>query len=108
MSLSTLRFSAPLFWGVLTCFRRSSRSSARPPIVWLPLAVYMGLDGNWGRSRAQRVRRYCIVTQVDNLVRTFHAKRMTDARIRSSLTIFREFFIRLSLFGFHGRHLWTR
>ena len=90
--------SAPLFWGVLTCF-----STILPivgtALVWLPLAVYMGLDGNWGQGIGLAMYGGLVITQVDNLVRMVMQKRMADTH--PLVTIF-GVFIGLSLFGFMG------
>lgn len=39
----------PLFWGVLTCFA-TILPIVGTALVWLPLAAYMSLDGNWGQG----------------------------------------------------------
>ena len=90
--------SAPLFWGVLTCF-----STILPivgtALVWLPLAVYMGLDGDWGQGIGLAMYGGLVITQVDNLVRFIMQKKMADTH--PLVTIF-GVFIGLSLFGFMG------
>lgn len=90
--------SAPLFWGVLTCF-----STILPivgtALVWLPLAVYMGLDGDWGQGIGLAMYGGLVITQVDNLVRMVMQKKMADTH--PLITIF-GVFIGLSLFGFMG------
>ncbi len=90
--------SAPLFWGVLTCF-----STILPivgtALVWLPLAVYMGLDGDWGQGIGLAMYGGLVITQVDNLVRMIMQKKMADTH--PLITIF-GVFIGLSLFGFMG------
>ena len=89
---------APLFWGVLTCF-----STILPivgtALVWLPLAFYMGLDGNWGQGIGLAMYGGLVITQVDNLVRMVMQKKMADTH--PLVTIF-GVFIGLSLFGFMG------
>ena len=37
--------------------------------MWLPLALYMGLDGNWGAGIGLAMYGGLVVTQIDNLVR---------------------------------------
>ena len=90
--------SSPLFWGVLTCF-----STILPivgtALVWLPLALYMGLDGNWGAGIGLAMYGGLVVTQIDNLVRMVMQKKMADTH--PLVTIF-GVFIGLSLFGFMG------
>ena len=90
--------SSPLFWGVLTSF-----STILPivgtALVWLPLALYMGLDGNWGAGIGLAMYGGLVVTQIDNLVRMVMQKKMADTH--PLVTIF-GVFIGLSLFGFMG------
>ena len=78
--------SSPLFWGVLTCF-----STILPivgtALVWLPLALYMGLDGNWGAGIGLAMYGGLVVTQIDNT---------------HPLVTISGVFIGLSLFGFMG------
>ena len=68
-------------------------------LVWLPLAAYMSLDGNWGQGVGLVMYGTLVVTQVDNLVRMVMQKKMAD--VHPLITIF-GVFIGLSLFGFMG------
>lgn len=93
-------FDAPsaLLFGFLTCF-----STVIPIIgtalVWLPLAGYMILSGNWPNAVGLLI--YCglIVTNIDNLIRFILQKKMADTH--PLITIF-GVVIGLSLFGFMG------
>ena len=89
---------APLFWGVLTCFA-TILPIVGTALVWLPLAAYMSLDGNWGQGVGLAMYGTLVVTQVDNLVRMVMQKKMAD--VHPLVTIF-GVFIGLSLFGFMG------
>ena len=88
----------PLFWGVLTCFATIIPIFGTA-LVWLPLAAYMSLDGNWGQGVGLVMYGTLVVTQVDNLVRMVMQKKMAD--VHPLITIF-GVFIGLSLFGFMG------
>ena len=89
---------APLFWGVLTCFA-TILPIIGTALVWLPLAAYMALDGNWGQAVGLVMYGTLVITQVDNLVRMVMQKKMADTH--PLITIF-GVFIGLSLFGFMG------
>lgn len=86
------------FWGVLTCFA-TILPIVGTALVWLPLAAYMSLDGNWGQGVGLVMYGTLVVTQVDNLVRMVMQKKMAD--VHPLITIF-GVFIGLSLFGFMG------
>ena len=88
----------PLFWGVLTCFA-TILPIVGTALVWLLLAAYMSLDGNWGQGVGLVMYGTLVVTQVDNLVRMVMQKKMAD--VHPLITIF-GVFIGLSLFGFMG------
>lgn len=89
---------APLIWGVLTCF-----ATIIPIIgiglVWVPLALYLGVNGEWGNAVGLSV--YCLVvaSNIDNLVRLVLQKQLADTH--PLITIF-GVVIGLSLFGFMG------
>ena len=98
--ISYVIFGVPsaLFWGVLTCFA-TILPIVGTALVWLPLAAYMSLDGNWGQGVGLVRYGTLVVTQVDNLVRMVMQKKMAD--VHPLITIF-GVFIGLSLFGFMG------
>ena len=83
---------------VLTCFA-TILPIVGTALVWLPLAAYMSLDGNWGQGVGLVMYGTLVVTQVDNLVRMVMQKKMAD--VHPLITIF-GVFIGLSLFGFMG------
>jgi predicted PurR-regulated permease PerM len=89
---------SPLFWGVLTCFATIIPIFGTA-LIWLPLAGYMALTGDWGPAIGLLLYGGLVVTQVDNLVRMVMQKKMAD--VHPLITIF-GVFIGLSLFGFMG------
>lgn len=93
-------FGAPmaLFWGVLTCFATIIPIFGTA-LVWLPLAGYMALEGDWGPAVGLALYGTLIVTHVDNVVRFVLQKKLADTH--PLITIF-GVFIGLSLFGFMG------
>lgn len=95
-----LLFGVPhaLFWGLLTCFA-TVIPIVGTALVWLPLAVYMGLSGHWGLGAGLILYGVLVVTQVDNVMRMVLQKKMDDAH--PLITIF-GVVIGLSLFGFMG------
>lgn len=89
---------SPLFWGVLTCFATIIPIFGTA-LVWLPLAGYMALTGDWGPAIGLLLYGGLVVTHVDNVVRFIMQKKMADTH--PLVTIF-GVFIGLSLFGFMG------
>ena len=90
--------SVPLFWGVLTCFATIIPIFGTA-LVWLPLAGYMLLEGEYGQAIGLVAFGTLVVSQLDNLVRMVMQKKMADTH--PLITIF-GVFIGLSLFGFMG------
>ena len=90
--------SSPLFWGVLTCFATIIPIFGTA-LVWLPLAGYMALAGEWGPAVGLTLYGGLVVTHVDNVVRFVMQKKLADTH--PLVTIF-GVFIGLSLFGFMG------
>ena len=68
-------------------------------LVWLPLAGYMALAGEWGPAVGLTLYGGLVVTHVDNVVRCVMQKKLADTH--PLVTIF-GVFIGLSLFGFMG------
>lgn len=89
---------SPVFWGVLTCFA-TIIPIVGTALVWLPLAAYMGLEGDWGQAIGLVLYGTLVVTHVDNVVRFVMQKKMADTH--PLITIF-GVFVGLSLFGFMG------
>ena len=59
---------SPLFWGVLTCFATIIPIFGTA-LIWLPLAGYMALTGDWGPAIGLLLYGGLVVTHVDNVVR---------------------------------------
>lgn len=88
----------PVLFGFLTCI-----STVIPivgtALVWFPLALYMGISGDWFNAIGLTAYALLIITNVDNLIRLVLQKKMAD--IHPLITIF-GVVIGLSLFGFMG------
>lgn len=89
---------SPLFWGVVTCFA-TIIPILGTGLVWVPLAAYMALAGNWGMALGLTLYGFLVITHVDNVVRFIMQKKMADTH--PLVTIF-GVVIGLSLFGFMG------
>ncbi len=68
-------------------------------IVWIPLAVFMGINGDWLNAILLALYGFIVIGGVDNVARLLLQKQM--ANIHPLITIF-GVFIGLSLFGFWG------
>ena len=86
--LGYLVFGAPLplFWGVVTCFA-TVIPVLGTGLVWLPLSVFMMLDGRWGMGLGLLLYGMLVVTHVDNVMRLVVAE--TDGRYPSACDDFR-------------------
>ncbi|MDR0972745.1 MAG: AI-2E family transporter [Prevotellaceae bacterium] len=93
-------FHAPqsLMLSVLTAFA-TVIPALGTTLVWVPLAGYMLLGGDWIDGIGILAYGVIVITQIDNLVRFLLQKKMAD--IHPIITIF-GVFIGLSLFGFMG------
>lgn len=93
-------FGAPniLLSGFLTCFA-SIIPMVGTALVWVPIAVYMALIGNWMQAIGLAVYGGVVISQLDNLIRFIIQKKMAD--IHPLITVF-GVVIGLSLFGFMG------
>lgn len=89
---------SPFLFGFLTCFA-TIIPVVGTGLVWLPLAVYIALTGDWVDAVGLAAYSLIILTNVDNLVRFILQKKMAD--IHPLITIF-GVIIGLSLFGFMG------
>lgn len=89
---------SPLLFGFLTCFA-TIIPVVGTALVWLPLAVYMTLTGDWGNALGLTAFALIVITNVDNLIRFILQKKMADTH--PLITIF-GVIIGLSLFGFMG------
>ena len=93
-------FDAPniLFSGFLTGFA-SIIPMAGTALVWIPIAVYMALIGNWFQAIGLVIFGSLVISQLDNLIRFVIQKKMAD--IHPLITVL-GVVIGLSLFGFMG------
>lgn len=93
-------FGAPgaLIWGVVSCFA-TIIPVVGVAIVWIPLALYVGINGSWGMAAGLAAYCIVIVSNVDNLIRSVLQKKMADTH--PLITIF-GVVIGLPLFGFMG------
>ncbi|MDE5706746.1 MAG: AI-2E family transporter [Alistipes sp.] len=87
-----------LFWGVMTCVA-TIIPIVGTMLVWLPLALYLGLTGSWGMAAGLAAYGTVVIGQTDNLARFILQKRMADTH--PLVTVF-GVVIGLSLFGFMG------
>lgn len=86
------------FWGVMTAFS-AMIPVAGAAIVWLPMALLLGVNGSWGMAGGLCLWGGVAVTQVDHLVRRYMEQKMTD--LHPLIPIF-GVLVGLSLFGFMG------
>ena len=93
-------FGAPniLFSGFLTGFA-SVVPMVGTALIWVPIAIYMALIGNWFQAIGLAIFGALVISQLDNLIRFIIQKKMAD--IHPLITIF-GVVIGLSLFGFMG------
>lgn len=93
-------FGAPnvLFAGFLTGFA-SVIPMVGTALIWIPIAIYMALMGNWFQAIGLALFGALVISQLDNLIRFIIQKKMAD--IHPLITIF-GVVIGLSLFGFMG------
>lgn len=87
-----------LLWGIISCFA-TVIPVVGVAIVWIPLALYLGIAGHWGMAAGLAAYSVVVVSNVDNLIRTVLQKQMADTH--PLITIF-GVVIGLSLFGFMG------
>lgn len=80
-------FDAPniLFSGFLTGFA-SIIPMAGTALVWIPIAVYMALIGNWFQAIGLVIFGSLVISQLDNLIRFVIQKKMAD--IHPLITVF--------------------
>ena len=89
---------APVLWGIVSCFA-TIIPVVGTAVVWIPLALYLGTTGSWGAAIGLSLYCIIIVSNADNVIRSFLVKRMADTH--PLITIF-GVVIGLSLFGFMG------
>ncbi|MDD3037850.1 AI-2E family transporter [Bacteroides sp.] len=93
-------FGAPNIWllGFLTCFA-TVIPMVGTALVWLPVAAYFALNGEWFNTIGLLAYGGLIISQLDNLIRFILQKKM--ANIHPLITIF-GVVVGLPLFGFMG------
>lgn len=93
-------FGAPgaLLWGIVSCFA-TIIPVVGTAIIWIPLMLYLGINGSWGHAIGLAAYCIVIVSNVDNLIRSVLQKKMADTH--PLITIF-GVVIGLPLFGFMG------
>lgn len=89
---------SPVLWGFLSCFA-TIIPIVGTALIWVPLALYMGMTGHWGMAVGLAVYALVVISNVDNLIRFMLQKKMADTH--PLITIF-GVVIGLSLFGFMG------
>ena len=88
----------PLLFGFLTCIA-TIIPIVGTALVWVPLAAYMALNGDWVHALGLAIYALLVMTNVDNLIRFILQKKLAD--IHPLITVF-GVVIGLSLFGFMG------
>lgn len=88
----------PIVFGILTCVA-TVIPILGTALVWFPLALYLGLSGDWFNALGLTVYALIVISNVDNLIRFMLQKQM--ANTHPLITIF-GVIIGLSLFGFIG------
>ena len=80
-------FGAPniLFSGFLTGFA-SVVPMVGTALIWVPIAIYMALIGNWFQAIGLAIFGALVISQLDNLIRFIIQKKMAD--IHPLITIF--------------------
>ncbi len=87
-----------VLWGLLTCFA-TVIPVVGTSLVWVPLALYMMLEGNWFDAVGLLIYGVLVIAQMDNFIRFILQKKLAD--IHPLITIF-GVIIGLSIFGFMG------
>lgn len=88
----------PFLFGFLTCIA-TIIPIIGTALVWVPLAAYMALSGDWVHALGLAIYSLLVITNVDNLIRFVLQKKLAD--IHPLITVF-GVVIGLSLFGFMG------
>ncbi len=88
----------PVLFAFVTCF-----ASIIPVVgtmaIWFPIAIYMGISGDWMNALGLTAYSLIVISNVDNLLRLFLQKKL--ANIHPLITVF-GVVIGLSVFGFWG------
>lgn len=87
-----------LFWSVITCFA-TVLPVVGAALVWVPLALVLGVENHWGAAIGLMIYGTVIITQSDNVIRLVLQKKMADTHpVVTILGVI----IGLPLFGFMG------
>lgn len=89
---------SPILFGFITCFA-TIVPLIGTMLIWCPLAIYMGLSGDWVNAIGLTVYALIVISNVDNLVRFMIQKKIADTH--PLITVF-GVVIGLPLFGFWG------
>lgn len=89
---------SPILFGFLTCFA-TIIPLIGTSLVWFPLALYLGLSGNWIGAIGLAAYALLIISNVDNVIRFMLQKKL--ANTHPLITVF-GVIIGLPLFGFWG------
>ncbi len=89
---------AALFWAVVTCFA-TILPVVGAALVWVPMALVLGLENRWGASVGLLIYGTLVITQSDNIIRLVLQKKMADTH---PLVTVLGVVIGLPLFGFMG------
>ncbi len=84
--------------GVLTCFA-TVIPMVGTALIWIPVALYIGLSGDWMNAIGLFLFGSLVIAQLDNLIRFILQKKMADTH--PLITVF-GVVIGLPLFGFMG------
>jgi len=88
----------PVLFAFVTCFA-TIIPVVGTMMVWFPLALYMGLNGDWPNAIGLTAYALIVISNVDNVVRLFLQRQLAD--IHPLITVF-GVVIGLSVFGFWG------
>ena len=75
----------PLLFGFLTCIA-TIIPIVGTALVWVPLAAYMALNGDWVHALGLAIYALLVITNVDNLIRFILQKKLAD--IHPLITVF--------------------
>lgn len=89
---------SPILFGFLTCFA-TIIPLIGTSLVWFPLALYLGLSGDWISAVGLAAYALLIISNIDNVVRFMLQKKLADTH--PLITVF-GVIIGLPLFGFWG------
>lgn len=88
----------PVLFAFLTCFA-TIIPLIGTSLIWFPLALYLGLTGDWFNAIGLAIYALVIISNVDNLIRFLLQKKLADTH--PLITVF-GVIIGLTLFGFWG------